>query len=385
MPSLTFILPHWLYWSGLVIFPLVAIYFVRRERRRGPGTGINLPLAYLFWLMAGFLGMHRFYLRNPWGLLFIPVFGFILWTNDAIRAVREDVSRTRQQHEVALRAFNRAEARVQSNRPGSPEALSRARDDEQRTRTTYESAQADMSRWQRLSVAGASTMAILLLIDAALLPGLVRRARRREGERPAEVPPLPDAPMAGTAEATSAHVRTPVTDVLDRISTAAGVYVAYWSVIAVFFYYYEVLGRYVFNSPTNWVHESMFLMFGMQYLYSGAYAYRDDAHVRVDVFYVKLSPRGRAVLDIITSVFFFIFAVTLFWTGLRFALDSINLNEHSFTEWGVHYWPIKLSIPIGALLLILQGLSKLIKDIVFVARGAPPTIAAAPAGTHFGA
>ena len=46
---------------------------------------------------------------------------------------------------------------------------------------------------------------------------------------------------------------------------------AYWAVIFVFVYYYEVIARYVFNSPTNWVHESMFLMFGMQYILAGAY------------------------------------------------------------------------------------------------------------------
>ena len=83
-----------------------------------------------------------------------------------------------------------------------------------------------------------------------------------------------------------------------------------------FVYYYEVLARYVFNSPTNWVHESMFLMFGMQYLLSGAYAYKEDQHVRVDVLYSKLSTRGKAICDIITSVFFFIFIGAMLWTGI---------------------------------------------------------------------
>ena len=55
-----------------------------------------------------------------------------------------------------------------------------------------------------------------------------------------------------------------------------GELVAYWAVLAVFAYYFEVIGRYVFNSPTNWVHESTFLMFGMQYMIAGAYAYRGE-------------------------------------------------------------------------------------------------------------
>ena len=116
----------------------------------------------------------------------------------------------------------------------------------------------------------------------------------------------------------------------------------------------------------------MFLMYGMQYMLAGAFAYQCDQHVRVDVLYVKLSPRGRAIADIFTSVFFFIFVGTLFWTSGRFAIDSINPGgngEVSFTEWGVQYWPVKLMMPIGAALLFLQGVAKLTKDIVFVARG----------------
>jgi TRAP-type mannitol/chloroaromatic compound transport system permease small subunit len=47
-------------------------------------------------------------------------------------------------------------------------------------------------------------------------------------------------------------------------------------------------------------------------------------------------------------------------------LDAINNSEVSFTEWGIQYWPVKLALPIGAVLMALQGLAKLIKDIVFV-------------------
>ena len=94
--------------------------------------------------------------------------------------------------------------------------------------------------------------------------------------------------------------------------------------------------------------------------------------MRVDVFYTKFSPRGKAIADIVTSVFFFIFVGTLLWTSGRFALDAFNpgnVGEVSFTEWGIQYWPVKLTMPIGAALLLLQGVAKLIKDIVIVTRG----------------
>jgi len=199
----------------------------------------------------------------------------------------------------------------------------------------------------------------------------VRRRRANAAAAGYAVDPVthePEVPLQGTAEDPTIRMHTPFTDWIDRINAKAGEYVAYWAVVAVFAYYYEVLARFVFNSPTNWVRESMFLMFGMQYMLSGAYAYREDQHVRVDVIYAKFSPRGKAIADIITSVFFFIFIGTMLVTGYRFAGDAVNFGEHSFTEWGIQYWPVKLTIPIGAALLLLQGISKLIKDILFISR-----------------
>jgi len=138
--------------------------------------------------------------------------------------------------------------------------------------------------------------------------------------------------------------------------------------MAVFVYFYEVLARYVFNSPTNWAHEGMFLMFGMQYLLAGGYAAREDAHVRVDIIYEQLSERAKAITDIVTSIFFFIFTVTLLVTGTIFVLDAISVWEVSFTEWSIQYWPVKISITIGALLIILQGVAKLIRDVIYFRR-----------------
>ncbi len=136
--------------------------------------------------------------------------------------------------------------------------------------------------------------------------------------------------------------------------------------IAVFVYYYEVLARYVFNSPTNWAHESMFLMFGMQYMLASAYTYREDGHVRVDVLYTYLPNRLKALVDVTTSLFFFIFAVALLWTGWVFMADSIAVWEVSFTEWAIQYWPVKITMVLGALLLLLQGIAKLFKDMAIL-------------------
>jgi TRAP-type mannitol/chloroaromatic compound transport system permease small subunit len=370
MPNLNFVLPHWLYWGTLAVFPLVAMYLVARQRRLGEPRSASNFIAYLFWLCSGFMGLHRFYLRSLWGFAFIPVFLVILHVNGVIRDHREDVSRTRAAHEAALIAVNRAKipAGIEVT-PAMTERLQKAQAAEVKAKTEADVEANGLAEWQQISQWLAILMAAMLLIDAVLIPGLVRRVNAREAAERANAPPelvVPDVPQIGTHEDPTLHLHTRITDKLEWLNVRAGEFVAYWAVVSVFVYYYEVVARYVFNSPTNWVHESMFLMYGMQYMLCGAYAYREDQHVRVDVFYSKFSPRGKAIADIVTSIFFFIFILTMLWTGTRFALDAVNNGEVSFTEWGIQYWVVKLTLPIGAALMALQGLSKLIKDIVFV-------------------
>jgi TRAP-type mannitol/chloroaromatic compound transport system permease small subunit/heme exporter protein D len=366
-------MPHWLYWAGLIIFPAIASYLVRRQMRHPLPPGPSLFIAYLFWLCSGFMGIHRFYLRSAYGFVFIPVFLAIIYCTSQVREVRDDTSRTFAALEQANTAVAQAKPRSETPTPEEAAQYARAQADVKQKEAEAAVAQAVTDQWRSRARWSAIVMAVLLLIDAVLLPGLVRKRRALEaGRAQATTIEVADAVSevheAGVGQDPTLHLHTRLTDAIEWINVRAGQYVAWWSLMAVFVYYYEVIARFAFNSPTNWVHESMFLMFGMQYMLSGAYAYREDQHVRVDVVYSKFSPRGKAIADIITSVFFFIFIGTLLVTGYRFAADSIAFNEHSFTEWGIQYWPVKLTMPIGAALLLLQGVAKLIKDVLLVTR-----------------
>ena len=95
MPELNFVLPHWVYWGTLILFPIIAMAMVRREQQRTRRQGPSLFVAYLFWLTAGFVGLHRVYLRSAWALIFLPVVIAILYFNGVTRDYREDVSRLR--------------------------------------------------------------------------------------------------------------------------------------------------------------------------------------------------------------------------------------------------------------------------------------------------
>ncbi len=184
-------------------------------------------------------------------------------------------------------------------------------------------------------------------------------------------PTTPDEELAASLLATedpALHVENGFTRVLDTLSKWSGIFVAFWTVNAVVAYFYEVIMRYIFNQPTIWVHESCFLLFGMQYLLAGAYTLLTGGHVRVDVLYIKLPPRGRVGMDIFTSVFFFIFAIALFGTSWGFFMSSYGMGETTVETWGIQYWPVKGMMVLGAVLLLLAGISKLAKDIVLFQR-----------------
>jgi TRAP-type mannitol/chloroaromatic compound transport system permease small subunit len=369
MPTLNFVLPHWMYWGGLLLFPLLAMYLVAKHRREGPPREPILFNAYLFWLTAGFAGLHRFYLRSMWGFVFLPFFIGIIYCNSQVREVRDDVSRTFAALEQAQNDVKRAAPLDAANPTAEERAeLAKAQAEATKDRGEYEAAAAVSEGWTSRSRWLAIVLAVMLVADAFLMPGVVRRAHARgdSGPRGADLVLPPDAQQQGTGEDPTRGMHSRFTDAIERVNVKTGEFVAYWAVISVFVYYYEVIARFLFNSPTNWVHESMFLMFGMQYMISGAYAYFEDQHVRVDVVYSHLSTRGKAIADIISSVFFFIFAITMLVTGWRFAFDAVRNTEISFTEWAVQYWPVKLCIPIGAALIVLQGVCKLMKDIMIV-------------------
>jgi TRAP-type mannitol/chloroaromatic compound transport system permease small subunit len=150
---------------------------------------------------------------------------------------------------------------------------------------------------------------------------------------------------------------------IDWLSEHSGQFVAFWTINAVVAYAFEVIARYIFNKPTIWVHESSFLLFGMQYLLAGAYAYLHGSHVAVDIVYNKFPKRGQYGLDIFTSVFSFVFFITLMGTSYGFMMDSIGMRERTMETWQIQYYPVKTMMVVGAILITLALFSKLYKDI----------------------
>lgn len=124
----------------------------------------------------------------------------------------------------------------------------------------------------------------------------------------------------------------------------------------------EVVARYVFNAPTLWATETTTLVFGVYIMLAGAYTLLIHGHVTMDAVYSRLSLKGKAILDLLTSFLFFAFCGVLLWKGIPTAIKSVVMMEHSMSAWGAPYWPIKIAIPVGAFLILLQGLAKFTRD-----------------------
>ena len=129
---------------------------------------------------------------------------------------------------------------------------------------------------------------------------------------------------------------------------------------------YEVVARYVFNKPTQWAHELGMFMYGTACMLAGAYVLLYKAHVNLDLLYARVTRRRQAILDLITAPVFFFVVILIIWYGTDFAHNSWKMLEISSSPWHPPYYPIKTIIPLAALLLLLQGVVKFIRDLYFV-------------------
>ena len=129
----------------------------------------------------------------------------------------------------------------------------------------------------------------------------------------------------------------------------------------------DVIMRYLTESPISWSAQASKLIFGVYAIIGGGYLLARRDHVNVDLFYGGFSRRKKAIVDIATSFLFFLFLIVLLKESYSLAYDSVSRLEVSYeTTWRPWIWPSKSMIVVAAALLFLQGVVKLIADIMIV-------------------
>jgi len=157
-----------------------------------------------------------------------------------------------------------------------------------------------------------------------------------------------------------------ILSVVDLVSTWVGKVVSVLTLFVALAIVYEILMRYAFSKPTVWASESTVFACGLVYLLGGAWTLLEDKHVRIDMLYAKVSPRGRAALDCFTYLFFaFYIAVMLYATAI-YAYESAALRETTMTPWDPPIYPMKVAMAVALALLLMQGTAKFIRNLYFL-------------------
>jgi TRAP-type mannitol/chloroaromatic compound transport system permease small subunit len=128
---------------------------------------------------------------------------------------------------------------------------------------------------------------------------------------------------------------------------------------------WEVVARYAFDAPTSWAYETIYMLYAAMFMLGAAYALRVGAHVRTDFLWEQWPLRTRAAIETIAYLGCFFPGMLLFLVaGVEATWSSYAIGERSAdTAWFPPLWPLKAVVPASAFLLLLQGVSELLKSL----------------------
>ena len=142
----------------------------------------------------------------------------------------------------------------------------------------------------------------------------------------------------------------------------------YWLVLAaVLISSGNAVVRYSLNMSSNAWLEIQWYLFSAVFLFCAGYTLLHNQHVRIDIVSGRFSKKVQTWIDILGTLLFLLpMAITIMWLGWAVFVDAYQRNEVSTNAGGLIIWPARLMLPIGFFLLMLQGLSELIKRIAFL-------------------
>lgn len=162
-------------------------------------------------------------------------------------------------------------------------------------------------------------------------------------------------------------------DFVDRLSERTGQAISWLTTLMVLVVCYDVVTRYALKRSSVAIQELEWHLFAAIFLLGAAYTLKADRHVRVDVLYVRFSPATQAWVNLLGCLVFLIpFCLLVIFSSKTFVLNSFRIMETSPDPGGLPArWVLKACIPLGFLLLLLQGLAMMLKSL-FVLRGNDP-------------
>ena len=153
--------------------------------------------------------------------------------------------------------------------------------------------------------------------------------------------------------------------VLESISEYSGRLAAWSTSIMVWLIVVDVIMRYFFSFSFIWIVELEIYFFAFSFLFTMGYAFKYDKHVRVDLFYTKLPPVGKAWVNLIGGVLLLIpFCVVAIWVCSNYAMTSFRIGENSPQPGGLPaLYVLKFSVVLGFVFLLLQAVASVLESI----------------------
>lgn len=152
---------------------------------------------------------------------------------------------------------------------------------------------------------------------------------------------------------------------IDRINDWVGRQISWFSFLLVLVICIDVLMRYFFNQSVIWITELEKYLFAFIFLFGAAYAFKEDKHVRVDLFYSKMGPKGKAWINLLGGVLFLIpWSFIIVQVAWHYAYASWNIGESSAQPGGLPaLYLMKFGIFLGFALLLLQAISSVFRSL----------------------
>ena len=154
---------------------------------------------------------------------------------------------------------------------------------------------------------------------------------------------------------------------VDRMSAWIGKYVIWLILASTVISAINAVVRKAFNTSSNAFLEIQWYLFAASFLIAAGYTLLNNEHVKIDVVSSKFSKRTQIKIDIFGFAAFLIpVCLAILWYGTPFFLKGLISGEVSSNAGGLIRWPVYAMIPLGFTLLLLQGVSELIKRVAFL-------------------
>jgi TRAP-type C4-dicarboxylate transport system permease small subunit len=158
-------------------------------------------------------------------------------------------------------------------------------------------------------------------------------------------------------------------DAVDGLNLWTARIFGYTSLVLTLLVSYEVFCRYFLNAPSDWSSEIIEYLLCLMSLMGGGYCLLIDQHVRVDIIYRYFSPRRRSIAELATWWLVILFCLTLLWFGGQSTVEAFIGNKKSMSIMEYPLWLPLLTVPVGALLLLLQVLARMVRSILTIRTG----------------